>query len=432
MRTYVSLLMISIGGIIYGQGLTKNAEGESTILMPGASIGLDMSKTQLSFGYNNLQKTIGEGRSILYGVSVAGENKDGISNLFKEGEFVPAATLDAILGYSFTSGRKPEDTEELVRIDIKQEKYEEKFEKDLQPRIKNIINESLLTEERKTSLIQAAKSIELIDKEYPEFQKLLVSADPGEQRRLNKIKDSMSALKNEYINKIESFDTARENIYKRGPHQYWQISLFSYGGIQGSEFKRFETFKMENLSESFIDESFRGGRIGGGINTQWRFIHFGLKYGYFKTNNFALLTKKEYSLKNSVSSNGQTLSEDKKVTAYTGSYGEVEVNELNMDLIFNLPLDPKADNHILINPYMRTQMMSRNVAVLPNSINLGLGFYFFKNTGKFLGGFYTELPDVNNNYEMAKAEADRNLRAPLERMTFGIVAKIAINSIVQF
>jgi len=431
MRICISLLLISIGGALYGQGLTKNAEGESTILMPGASIGLDIGKTQLSFGYNNLQNTIGKSSKILYGGSVAGENEEGISNLFKAGEFVPAASLDAILGYSFAMKRKLSQRLEVEKIDKKQEEYENEFADALQERIVEIISNSSIVSKKKVALRKEAKSIVLVDKEYPGFEALLKDDDELEQKKLNEIKDAMEALKDEYYKKIESFDDARSEINKNGPNEYWQILLFSYGGIQGSEFKRFETFNLENLSKSFIDESFRGGRVGAGVNAQWRFIHFGLKYGYYKTNNFALLTKKEFSLKNTVSSNGQTLSEDKKVTAYTGTYGEVEVNELNVDLIFNLPLDKKANNHILINPYVRSQLMSRNSAVLPNSTNLGLGFYFFKNTGKFLGGFYTELPDIDNNYEMAKAEADRNLRAPLERLTFGIVAKFAINTMLK-
>lgn len=430
MRVFLVLLLIGIEGMIYGQGLTKNAEGESTVMMPGASIGIDIGKTQLGFAYNNLQNTIAAGSSILYGASVTGENKEGISNLFKEGEFVPAASLDAILGYCVTAKRKLDDAKELARIEKDQEKYVIKFADELTKRIMLIIVNSPIKAKDKLALSEAAKSIDLIDKEYPEFEKLLKSDDPLEQEKLNVIKAEMLALKTEYYKEIESFEEKKAKIRILGPQEYWQVSIFSYGGIQGSEFKRFEAFNMENLSESFIDESFRGGRAGAGVNAQWRFIHFGLKYGYFKTNNFDLLTKKEYSLKNSVSSNGQTITEDKKVTAYTGSYGEVEVNELNMDLIFNLPLDPKAKNHILINPYMRAQLMSRNAAVLPNSTNLGLGFYFFKNTGNFLGGFYTELADVNNNYEKAKAEADRNLRAPLERMSFGIVAKFSFKSLL--
>lgn len=431
MRRFLVLLCISIGTVVYGQGLTKNAEGESTVIMHGANIGIDIGKTELSFSFNNLQNTIGENHEPVYGASVKGGNKEGISSLFKKGEFIPAATLDAILGYSFSNGSKVSYKQGIDDISVRQEKFEKGFEKTLPERIKKLVTNSELIPEKKAALIDAIPSVVSVESTETKFHKLLESDDATEHSELVKIKAGMLLIKKEYLERSNAYDDERAKVYETELKEYWQFIFFSYGGIQGSEFKRFETFNAENLSKSFIDESFRGGKFGGGINAQWRFLRLGFTYGYLKTNNFSLLTKKEYTLKNTVTNNEQSITEEKKITAYTGTYGEVEVNELNLDLIVNLKLDAKAKNHVLINPYLRTQLMSRNALVLPNSTNIGLGFYFFKDSGKFLGGFYTELPDINNNYEKAKPEADRNLRAPLERMTFGIVGKFTLNTILK-
>jgi len=78
-------------------------------------------------------------------------------------------------------------------------------------------------------------------------------------------------------------------------------------------------------------------------------------------------------------------------------------------------------------PYIRIQT-STNTTLLPNTLNLGCGFYFFQQTGKFLGGFYAELPDVNNNYEKMKPTADQQLKGPLQRLTFGLVGKLSLSS----
>lgn len=431
MRCFLIILCFIFSTVVCGQGLTKNAEGESTVIMQGANIGIDIGKTELSFSFNNLQNTIGENREPVYGVSVKGGNKEGLSSLFKKGEFVPAASLDAILGYSFSNGSKASYNQAIDDISVRQEKFEKGFEKALPDRIKKLVTDSDLMPEKKTALIDAIPSVLLIDNTETKFHKLLESDDAMEHSELLKIKAGMLLIRKEYLDRTNAYDDERDKVYESALSEYWQLILFSYGGIQGSEFKRFETFNTENLSKSFIDESFRGGKFGGGINAQWRFLRLGFTYGYLKTNNFSLLTKKEYTLKNTVTNNEQSITEEKKITAYTGTYGEVEVNELNLDIIVNLRLDAKAKNHVLINPYLRTQLMSRNALVLPNSTNIGLGFYFFKDSGKFLGGFYTELSDVNNNYEKAKPEADRNLRAPLERMTFGIVGKFTLNTILK-
>ena len=82
-------------------------------------------------------------------------------------------------------------------------------------------------------------------------------------------------------------------------------------------------------------------------------------------------------------------------------------------------------------PYLQSNLFSRNKLILPNTTNIGCGFYFFKNTGKFLGGFYTELADVKNSFEKMKPEEEQNLRTPLKRLSFGIVAKMTIGSFLD-
>ena len=59
MRPSVVLALLT-SFVMAGQGLTRSAEGESTVLMHGAAFGFNLTKTQLSFGINNLQEPIGK------------------------------------------------------------------------------------------------------------------------------------------------------------------------------------------------------------------------------------------------------------------------------------------------------------------------------------------------------------------------------------
>ena len=122
---------------------------------------------------------------------------------------------------------------------------------------------------------------------------------------------------------------------------------------------------------------------------------------------------------------------EKKITAYSGKYGEVVVNRLNFDIIAAFKLDKEADNHILVNPYIRGNFFSRDTSLQLNTFNIGTGFYLFKKTGKFMGGLYIELPDVNNEIEKKKPLEDQNIRADFKRLTFGLVGRISINSLLS-
>ncbi|WP_294823232.1 hypothetical protein [uncultured Flavobacterium sp.] len=419
------------------QSLTKNAEGESTIFMKGSSIGLDIGKTQLSFGINNLQQALTHNHNYIGGVSVKGENKEGLANLFKEGNFVPAASLEGFIGGRISFGEKKESIEDRSRINAKLEKFDrQRIDECRNLIVTGVIASTSLSQEASDKLI---KSVEPSIFRFKEVRTVIdavkpLASDTDALKEWTLLSNGFDDFKKDYEAKRkevqESRDVGWSQFARKG---FTEILAFGYGGITGSEFKRFIAFELTDLSKSFIDESFRGGRGGAGINIHHGSFTFGVTYGYLKTNNYALLTKKEYSLKQTATSTaqaGQTLTEEKKVTAFSGNYGEVEFNELNIDVIYNLRLDEQA-NYLLINPYMKSQLMSRNSAILPNSTNLGIGCYFFKSSGAFIGGFYTELNDINNNYERAKPEDVRNLREPMERISFGVVAKISLSSIIK-
>ena len=221
--------------------------------------------------------------------------------------------------------------------------------------------------------------------------------------------------------------------FNKGRKGYYKFTTYLFGGINAMDFKRFDKIDSTNLENSFVDEYFRGGNFGIGFNFEyWRF-RFGLTYAYTKTSNFSALSATEYTLQSSTVINNQTLQTKDAVTAYGGGrYGEVEKNDLNIDIIYNCRLDKDGENHILINPYLRASMFSRDTSLLINKANLGIGGYFFKESGKFLGGLYIELPDINNNIEKKKPVDKQNFRPPLKRLSFGIVTKFSLKALFEW
>ena len=89
-------------------------------------------------------------------------------------------------------------------------------------------------------------------------------------------------------------------------------------------------------------------------------------------------------------------------------------------------------SRILASLYLRSSLFSRDTAYLKNYTNIGTGLYFINKKGKFLGGLYVELPDINNNVEKAKPQDEINIRPPFKKLTFGIVIKFNISSIFDW
>jgi len=212
----------------------------------------------------------------------------------------------------------------------------------------------------------------------------------------------------------------------------YRFSIFTFGGMQATSFKRTDSILTSNLSNSFIKEDFRGGNWGLGINFQIAQLKIGLTYAYRMTNNFDLLDKTDYKLVKTYTSGNQTLTQEKQVTAYSGTYSKIEVNELNADIMYNINLSKEENVYALLDAYLRSTAFSRNKELLPNNYTIGLGSYFFGKASKFMGGMYVELPDVGNAFEKQKAPADQNIRPGLKRLTFGIIGKFSLNSLISW
>jgi hypothetical protein len=57
-KIFLIFLCTILSNSIFSQGLTQSADGKSTIPIRGAAIGLDLNKTELSLGFNTLNKIV--------------------------------------------------------------------------------------------------------------------------------------------------------------------------------------------------------------------------------------------------------------------------------------------------------------------------------------------------------------------------------------
>lgn len=443
---YLLVIAFIISADIAGQGVTQSADGSSTVVLNGSAISLDIAKADMTFGWNNLNsKVITKNNGLLIGGNIKVKNAEGTGALFSKGELVPESNGTFYLGGYFSNAMKDLSgkgvqaryAEELKKLRQKAEKL---IKDTLDAELDDIAGDYISDAKKAGDAVKAVKSF--YDGINSNEKLLFVSrfktadADPDVARFRAAVKERFKIVQKNAEKEYRALSKERfmeDSQIKKGQKLYRRFTCFVFGGIDALDFKRFTGVDSSDLSNSFKDEYFRGGHFGIGMNFEiWRF-RVGLTYAYKSSHNFSALQSAEYTLESTTTINNQSLQSKETVTAYAGGkYGRVEKNELNVDIIYNCRLDKDGENHILINPYLRGSVFSRDTSLLINKTNIGLGGYFFKKDGKFLGGIYLELPDVNNNAEKKKPVDKQNLRPPLRRLTFGIVAKMSLKSIFQW
>lgn len=420
----------------YGQYSTESKTGTNAILLNNSSISLSISDPKLSFDWTSLPKYVETKNSNIFGsVGVNAKNKSGIGNLFSKGNLVSESDLHGVFGF-YLSNAIPKSGDEIEQLCTNENNN---ISKKLLNSYSSIIDtykgvlsaddiQSLKTKlnGNKNDLNHYIQDFETI---YADLLK-----DANKAKIILGIKMEMKQSANTIFSHSKPRLDSLRNYYAEQRRQtlstnYYRISIFAFGNINASAFKHFEKLDTSNYANSFKNIDARGGSIGIGVNAEWRIFRFGITYSYKSTDNFSMLNSTDYTLKSAYANQNQTLSSEYKLTAYSGKYGKVEINELNLDLIVNLSLNEEKNNYLLVNPYLHATKFSRDITLLSNLTSIGTGLYFFKKNSSFLGGLYIELPDVNNTLEKRKSEENQNLRPALNRLTFGIATKISFNSI---
>lgn len=425
-------LLMCLMQIIFSQSLTNNAEGSSSILFKGSNISFDLGKTELEVDVNNLFKVIGEKKpKPIMGLSLSGQNAEGIGDLLKTGDMQPDVKMNGFFGISFSNGIFPQvesKKDELAKAVIKKEaEMVALFYAEMPKFLDDNVTDVTLRNKLKKSLGDKESRIDFGEKAEDS-----VGDNPTIKAEKQKVRNELKRYDDELKVKIDPLIKKRKEISEDvSKKTFWQVLVFAKGGLNATSFKTY-SFNQDNLKDSFTATDFHGGNGGLCLNFQYGIFTFGASYLYEYTNNFKLLTKKEYTFEDVKTNGTQSIKEEKKITAYSGTYeSNIEINTLQLDMVFNVKLDPKGTNHILINPYYRSCTFTNKSAVLPYTMNTGLGFYLYNDGGKLLGGIYAELPDLQSNYEKLKPEAERNLKSPFKRATFGLVTKFSINSLLN-
>lgn len=440
----IAFAFLTISGRSFSQWLTQSAEGNGSFLFKGTNVTFDLAKTDFSFTLNNLSSPVKvsakkDNHLLFYGGGVNAKAREGLANLFSGGELVPAGNVNGYLGFQFSNSYNKLYRDEEARLSAQLTKIKDQQLRDFVSKMSGKIDEEILSSMGTDSTI-----IKKIKKEWKEklsksqpksFFDYLKTYKPDNDSVASIISNLLVAVETmvkENARGLEHISTLlTENREENISSKLWRFSIFTFGGVDASSFKRVQEIDSSNFARSFIRENYRGGFWGAGLNFQINRWKFGATYAYRKTSNVGLLDNAEYKLTSVVTNNGQTLTKEIAINAFTGLYGEVEINEVNADIIYSLNLGNSSDTYALLNAYYRGQVFSRSKDLLPGANNVGIGSYFYTRKSKFLGGLYLELPDVQNYFKGNQPVATQGIKSAVRKLTFGIVGKYSLNALIS-
>lgn len=374
---------------ISAQTLNQDAEGNSSLVYQGGNIGLDLTKTNLSFSYTNLglttaKKDVSKEFKPVWGITAYGKNNEGISDIFKQGQIQPDAGLIGLIGVKYRFDEKPQNLSEL--------------------------------ENKKKPLVE--EKIRL----NKEIESLICKTDEANKKRLEDLK----IKQNEIAAEIQLIQDERKNINK---NRVRRMGLFYLrGGKSGTSFKMVKDNPDSiGLSKIFENHDFSGGFFGFGANYEHGRWLIGLSIDYEFTNNLNTLTKSTFTITTAETYGDETLENKKEIIGYTGDYSTFKRTNINIDAVMFTSLDDDKKSYITWNFYLRHKI-SNSTKVLPTLTDIGVGAFFFNKENKFLGGVYIEAPDFFQNIERTKDDPD--LKEIQKRLTFGVVARFNFALIV--
>lgn len=423
----------------------KTGEGESSIVLPTANIGIDVKEASLSFKINNFSQAKVKSNSFLWGFYAKGKNNEGITTVFSGSKINPSSSLSINLGYSFSNSDKISQNISSSHLKKKTDYLTKYLDENLELEVRKLANQisndsiklhlqSIITEALKNKNIKYKKlECALLD----EVNNNKDSVIGNEAKILHlfvknyKPWKEINNISDEQYRKIENafdFNNEVSKMKSKGSESYWKLTIYSHFGLESQKFNIFKGWDPTNLTDSFDKETFRGSNGGFGVNylfnSKWI---LGFKYTYQETNNLSTLSSTDYKISTNNVLGSSTGSTQISKTAYPNEYKRAYLNRLDFDFLKFFSLGESSI--ILSDLYFRVNESTNNDNLVSTK-TLGISASFFEEKGKFIGGLYLELPDIEQRAEKRKPVADRNLQSWHNRLSFGIYAQYSFSSLI--
>lgn len=441
-------LIFSIPG--KGQILVQDATESSSVRFQGNTINFDVLQARTSFTLNHFQ----ESQYLnFWGVQASASAKNGLAKIIDSGKVVPEGVLDINFGrrWSGTNANefraKIKKMEGLAKLNGLANK---KFAKELDSFIDSLANRTFIGKEDLLKEIVSIKSTKGELELAEAIEKL------GKQSKFSSMETEIKKFANEIGMKIAHHYTSRNLIELEIEEKQKEIAIpktlhhyliYAIIGAKASKFIYEENPASPDFDQRFIEKKPESLKLGIGFNwKQGGKRIFGANLTWQRTDNFRLLDDNEYTRTSTTTTETKKTAttgdsvytvvkndkiEGKKIiVGYSGDirYGTFDQVSVNLDYTRFYSGVAGDKSVFLVNYYLRQQFSSDHL-VYPNVTTAGIGGFFFKSQGKFIGGLYIELNDIFNNIENMKQNPEAG--SLYNKVSLGIVTKFSIGSLAN-
>ena len=441
----------------HAQSVNNTTDGTVNILAPHSIVGVSTNEGLVTASYfwygdsscyRKKKEDPYNGWKPVFGGQLQAKNESGIAAIFNKGDYTPTGKIGLTAGITHNNYQKI-----IEAFNSSELKTINKQIVDLRKKYADSINLVIDAFGKKnaanfdTARINSFKrELKKDNSKIDTIAKIHLLGDRKDQVLESLVKDLVKNVKQIQDARILKTDILNKQKKRVTINRYNRFAFFGSFSMQALTFKQYEARDTLVLSNNFTDKNFYGidARIGFNYNIDVRWM-FGTTIGFREWNTFETLTGKEYTLTTSSVSSNTTLKTEKKLTGYSGDYGEFNQFVWNIDVVCFLyemkqPVKYRAKqinsgffgdynkevkNIFGINPYFSLKN-SLNKTVFPNVMTAGVNVFTFKPDGKYNVGFFVELYDIENN--VAKMDPEANLRQGYQRLSFGIVTKLALSS----
>jgi hypothetical protein len=421
-------------GYLDGQVLNQDAEGNSSIVYSGGTLGFDVGKTELSLTYNNLYSPLIKFKKtkLLWGIGAKGKTENGIAELFNGGNFLPSVEANGVLGLAWNLTSKGKNgTIVWYQYEIKRDQLYEEIDKTIEDYTLYISVKAALLDSsilKDSVLLLQGNSNDLITFIDKKISKSTTS---------KKDKEALDDIKSRttwYVKTTDAQDVKLNKLFEADTDsfngkRFVRHLLYFSPSITGTGFDYFKdssgTFLNYFGKKTSINWSFNIG-----YNHQNGRVLFGAAVGLESLSNLSELKTKDYSISSSQkdSTTNEILSTTTKKTAYTLNdyYTYMRINVL-IDFAYFMPVEDGNSGSIIWNGYGRLFVPITETIKAQPSMNFGVGAYWLDKTGKFTGGIYCQVNDIWNSRNQVTTPDPW-----YEKLSFGLITRFNFGALPSY
>jgi hypothetical protein len=453
--TYLLFFGVLLTSFCQAQVLVQDATGNSSIRYSGSAMNFDIAQSRFAFSLNSYGNEYIKGKNRIInflGVQASADSKNGLAKLIDSGDIVPKGMFNLTLGHSWISASKSEkDINDLESIARQNGITDGQFETDLRGFIKSFFTDRSLPDGVRDALLSKLipEGMHKYSEKIAAFRSEKVVVDAKDEaliRQLSELALEVNTRVDVYLLSREGNKKDIDRLVSRISRSYWNSRHLVYGlvGWEATKFTFLNDSTSVNFDTRFKDITFQSFKLGVGYNYQRAGKGmFGFSLTTQALNNFLLLEDAEFVRTTTVQTTNTTetaspksstvvndkLEGKKTFTAYGGKYGSYRQLGINVDYVDFYSAFDSERSVLAVNYYLRQNFSSNSIAY-PETSTIGVGGYFFKNSGTFIGGLYVECQDIFDNIQRMKAKPE--LSPFYNRINFGIVAKFSFNSVIDY